>query len=146
MKYLTFIFLTFFSLSSYSQSNEITVVMSREDSEGFTQSDMNQSLLKLIEKMTVTKLKDKTTKYLLSQGIKNPNVNIKSESSYFEQDNKKLAIVRLYIESSNQLWIYGYKGKELIRIACVRQTSEKIPLSYGKCGEKIREVFGIPRL
>lgn len=146
MKSLIFIFITLFSLCSYSQSNEIIVFSSSEDSDGYTQKDMDQRFLKIIEDTTVSSVKGKSEKYLLSQGVKNPKVKILSESNYFEQDNKKLAIVRLYIETSNQLLIYGIKGKELIRIACVRQTSEKIPISYGKCGDKIREVFGIPRL
>jgi hypothetical protein len=146
VKSLIFIFITLFSLCSYSQSNEIIVFSSSEDSDGYTQKDMDQRFLKIIEDTTVSSVKGKSEKYLLSQGVKNPKVKILSESNYFEQDNKKLAIVRLYIETSNQLLIYGIKGKELIRIACVRQTSEKIPISYGKCGDKIREVFGIPRL
>ena len=146
MKYFTFIFLTLFSLSSYSLSNEVIVAISSESADGYKQNDMDSRFLKIIEEATVASVKEKTTKHLISQGFKNPKINILSESIYFEQDNKKLGVVRLYIENSNQLWIFGIKGTELIRIACVRQTSEKIQISYGKCGDKIREVFGIPHL
>jgi hypothetical protein len=146
MKLLLSVLLSLVSLTSYSQSNEIIVISSSETADGYTQKDMDPRFLKVIEDATVNSVKEKTFKHLNRRGLKNPKINILSESIYFEQDNKKLAVIRLYIETSNQVWIYGFKGKELIRIACVRQTSEKIPLSYGKCGEKIREVFGIPRL
>jgi len=51
--------------------------------------------------------------------------------------------VKLKIESTNQVHIYGIRGEELLRVACIRSSKEPIPISYGKCGNMIKKVYGV---
>ena len=127
-----------------SAIQEIRVVVSSQDSEGATQQNFDLNFLKNLEAYTVERVKVKTKEYLVSQGHPNADVNFTSEATYVESGPMKLAVIRLRAsEGSNQVFIAGIIGKELKRIACVRNSTETIPISYGVCAEKINEVFGV---
>ncbi|MHB1291165.1 MAG: hypothetical protein ACYCY5_03130 [Sulfuricella sp.] len=38
--------------------------------------------------------------------------------------------------------ISGIDGVELKRIVCITTDATSIPIAYGACGEKIKEIFG----
>lgn len=101
------------------------------------------NFLKNLEAYTVERVKVKTKEYLVSQGHPNADVHFTSEATYVESGPVKLAVIRLRAsEGSNQVFIAGIIGNELKRVACVRNSTETIPISYGVCAEKIKEVFG----
>lgn len=131
------------SASKPSANQEIGVVVSSQDSEGVTQQNFDLNFLKNLEIYTVERVKIKTKEYLASQGYPNADVNFTSEATYVESGPMKLAVIRLRAEGSNQVFIAGIIGKELKRVACVKNSTETIPISYGVCGEKIKEVFGV---
>ena len=131
------------SASKPSANQEIGVVVSSQDSEGVTQQNFDLNFLKNLEIYTVERVKIKTKEYLASQGYPNADVNFTSEATYVESGPMKLAVIRLRAEGSNQVFISGIIGKELKRVACVKNSTETIPISYGVCGEKIKEVFGV---
>jgi hypothetical protein len=75
--------------------------------------------------------------------------DVTSEATYFESGSTKLAIIRLrwsdgsnHAPIANHALIAGVVGKELKRVTCVRDSPETIPVSYGTCAEKVKEVFG----
>lgn len=124
----------------------IMVIAGSEDAEEVTQKDFDLTLLKALENRTRDQLKIKIQNYLKSQGEKVVVPNLKSESNYIEIGKLKLAIVRITSpQAVNQTFVFGIKGQELKRVACVRTTKfeESIPLFYGPCGEKLKEVFGV---
>ena len=124
-------------------NQEIRVVVSSQDSEGATQQNFDLNFLKNLEAYTVERVKVKTKENLASKGHPNADVSFTSEAIYIENGPMKLAVIRLRAsEGSNQVFIAGIIGNELKRIACVRNSTETIPMSYGVCAEKIKEVFG----
>lgn len=124
-------------------NQEIRVVVSSQDSEGATQQNFDLNFLKNLEAYTVERVKIKTKEFLASQGYPNADVNFTSEATYVESGSLKLAVIRLRAsEGSNQVFIAGIIGNELKRVTCVRNSTEAIPVSYGVCAEKIKEVFG----
>lgn len=126
---------------------EIVVLSALSDAEGLGQGDMNLDLLKYFEKITVSKLRAKIDSYLKSQGDRTEVPALIAESTYVEAKGKKLAVIRIRskAEGVNSMFVYGINGSELGRVACtrVRNLGESIPLSYGPCGDKVREVFGV---
>lgn len=128
-------------------NQEIRVLVSSQDSEGITQQNFDLNFLKNLEAYTVERVKVKTKEYLVSQGHPNAVVNFTSEATYVESGHMKLAVIRLRAsegsEGSNQVLIFGIIGNELKKIACIRNSTETIPISYGVCADKIKEVFGV---
>lgn len=123
---------------------DIRVAASTQDSEGVTQQNFDLQFLKSLEAYTVERVTLKAKEFLASQGHANTQLNISSEAIYAESGPMKLAVIRLRgSDGSNQIFITGIVGNELKRVACIRNSTETIPISYGICAEKINEVFGI---
>ncbi len=100
--------------------------------------------MKNLEAYTVERVKVKTKEYLVSQGYPDTEVNLNSEATYVESGPMKLAVIRLGPSGkANQVFIAGLVGSELKRVVCVTEAQQSIPISYGKCSEKIKEVFGV---
>ncbi len=132
------------TFSQPTVSQEIRVVVSSQDAEGVTKEQMDLNFLKNLETYTVERVKIKTKEVLASRGYPNAVINITSEAIYVESGGAKLAVIRLKnSDGSVQIFIAGIVGKELKRVLCVRNSAEAIPISYGPCGERIKEVFGV---
>jgi hypothetical protein len=124
-------------------NNEIRIVVSSQDAAGVTQQNFDISFLKNLEAYTVERVKLKAKEYLVSQGHPNAPLDIVSEATYVTSGTTKLAVIRLRgADGSNNVFIAGIINNELKRVACVRNSLETIPITYGVCGEKIKEVFG----
>lgn len=135
--------LAMLSSLALAQSSELVVIAGSEDAEGVTQASFNLQFLQAIEAHTKKKIKEKAEAYLQSQGIKGQKIDVQASSVYVQAQHMKLAVVRVSASGSNQVHVFGIRGKELLRVACVNQTGETIPLSYGKCGDKIKEVYRV---
>ncbi len=142
---LLFLLLLLSLASAYAKeiNSEITTIASVQDAEGITQKDFSLEALQVLENETLTKVKQKAQAILISKGFSNPKVNLIPSSVYVEVDKKKLAVIRLKDDYSNQIFVLGIVGKELRKVACVRETTEPIPLTYGACGKKIEDVYGV---
>lgn len=122
---------------------EIKVGVSRQDSMGKTQQDLDQNFISNLETYTVDRVKVKAREYLASIGKSDEKINLTSSAVYVEYGTLKLAVIKINsTDGSNQVWVTGIRDREIIRIVCVRNSVNPIPISYGKCGEKIEEVFG----
>jgi hypothetical protein len=124
-------------------SNEVIVLSGSESSDGLTQNDLDINMLAKIEMMIKTKAKEKSLAYMTAHGYKDAKIQVKASSAYLTVEGIKLAIVKLNLASTNQVHVIGIKEGELLRVACIRQTEEPVPISYGKCGDQIRKVFGV---
>ena len=130
-------------LPPQTSNQEIRVVVSTEDSEGATQQNFDMNFLKGLEAYTVQRVKVKAKEFLESQGHQNAQLDISSEATYVDSGPMKLAVIRLRgSDGSNQVFIAGIIGNELKRVVCARNSTEAIPISYGVCADKIKEVFG----
>jgi hypothetical protein len=131
-------------------SHDIRVVASSQDAEGITAANLDLAVLKNLEAYTVERTRLKTRESLASQGQDDANLDLVSEANYVESGTAKVAVIRMRWSDrsnkkdiANQVLIAGVVGAELKRVACVRETPESIPVSYGPCAEKVQEVFGI---
>ena len=131
-------------MPSYAaDSSEITVLTGSQTADGMTQDDLNMEMLAAIELTTKNKLKEKMVDVMIADGIKQPKFEVNASSVYVTVQGLKLAVVKLKIENTNQVFIYGIKGDELLRVGCLSLTKKTIPISYGKCGEAIKKVYGV---
>ncbi len=124
-------------------NNEITAIASIQDAEGITQKDFSLEALQVLENDTLIKVQQKARAILIKKGFSNPKINLTPSSVYVEVDKRKLAVIRLKDDYSNQIFVLGIIGKELRKVVCVRESTEPIPLTYGECGKKIEDVYGI---
>lgn len=143
LRILILFFLFCLAFPLFAQSDELVVLIGSEDAEGVTQYDFSLELLQAIELRTKNKIKEKAEAYLKSQGIKGQKIDVQTSSVYVQVQHMKLAVVRVSASGSSQVHIFGIRGKELLRVVCVNQTGVSIPISYGKCGDKIKEVYRV---
>lgn len=130
--------------ASSGVNEEIEVAVSRQDSGGKSQEDFTIDFLKNFESITVERLKIKTKEYMAGKGYSDAEVHFSSGATYVEKGSVKLAVVKISIKDlANQVWVAGIRDNQLIRVACVRKSTKVIPISYGVCGDKITEIFGI---
>jgi hypothetical protein len=126
------------SRSAQAADRNIRVIASSQDAQGVTQKNFIMSFLWNLEAYTVERIKTK-----IRELPNSPQVDITSEANYVESGPMKLAVIRIRgSDNSNQIFIHGIVGNELKRVACFRNSTEAIPISYGVCADKINEVFG----
>lgn len=129
---------------SQPRDTTVRVVVSSHDAEGVTQRDLDLPFLKNLEAFTVERTKLRGEEYLSSQGHPKPHLDVSSEATYVESGRIKLAVIRFRpSDGSFGVLIAGIVGNEFKRVTCIRKSSESIPISYGVCGDKIMDVFGI---
>lgn len=124
----------------------IMALSATEDAEGGTQADLSLPMLKAIEKRTVDLFTAKTKAALKAQGQSTGPPPLQVASHYVEIKGRKLAVIKISAPRQiNQVFLYGVVGKEFRRVACIRTSDVdlSIPLFYGTCGEKVKEVFGV---
>jgi hypothetical protein len=138
--------------SSLGGEAEIQVGVSRQDAGGKTQKDFTIDFLNNFESFTVERLKVKTRESMAEKGFPNAEVNLSSGAVFVEYGSVKLAVVKINLFDlshqviANQVFVAGIRDNQLIRLACTRKSAKVIPISYGACGDKISEVFGIKLL
>lgn len=134
------------SVSARSADQEILVMSSSEEADGVTQADLNMPALKMLEKRTVQQLQAKMRSYLRAHDQPTQLPKFEVESHYIDAEGTRLAIVRVRSPKAvNQVFIYGIQGDVFLRVACVRTRNfdQSIPVFYGPCGDKLREVFNV---
>ncbi len=125
-------------------SPQLTIIVSKQDSEGITQDQMTQIFLSRLEKYAEDRIKAIVKSHYESSGQKAPVTDMISESNYIELDGTKLALVRVFEEGkSNSIFIHGIKDKEIVRILCASQTTDRVEITTGDCANKISEIFGV---
>ena len=123
---------------------ELRVMTSSQSSDGARQEDFTPQLAEVMEKYTVGRLTAKLEAKAKEAGMKLPPPIIRSESTVFETQGKRLVIVRLEINSTARaVEVLGIDGPTLNRVMCVRESLDEILIASGPCGEKIREVHGV---
>jgi ankyrin repeat protein len=124
----------------------VIAIVTLQDPQGATEAEMDLDALKKIENyMLETTLKSARENYLKSGGNAS-KFDLKPETSavYMLVGGKKLAVVKLSVSDAfRSVWIVGFRGENLVRVACLRKSSESIPLFTGACGQKVSEGFGI---
>jgi hypothetical protein len=123
---------------------EPQVFVSSQDAEGVTQLSFNADFLKIIENHIVERTRVRAKEYLASIGKKNQQVKFRSEATYIEKNGKKLFVIRIIDQAGiGHVTIGGVVGTELKRVLCTNTTPGTPAISFGSCGRKVKEVFGV---
>lgn len=133
-------------LASIARAQDVMALSAVEDAGGATAVDFNMQMLAAIEKRTVELFVTKTRAALRSQGVRDDLPRLQVDSHYVDAQGQRLAVVKIRGgKSINNVSLYGIVGTELRRVACVRTADfdQSIPLFYGPCGVKVKEVFGV---
>lgn len=138
--------LSFASVAFAQQARpvEVKTYVSSQDAEGLTQASFTLEFLKGIEAYTVERVRVKAAEYLASVGKAGQKVALSAESTYLEIGSKKLIVIRITDGSGNtSVTIGGLIGQEFKRVLCTKTTPGAPSISYGPCGQKVSEVFGV---
>jgi len=121
----------------------VKAVVAVQDSGGVTPQQMDMNFLSNLESYTAERIKVNVKKSVEVKGLSVGDMNIKSESNYVESGGRKFAVIRHKgPDKLISVIVLSIVGKEIKRVTCVSETSDSIPISYGVCGDKIKEVFG----
>jgi hypothetical protein len=134
-----------FGTTLAAESPDVQVVVTTQDAQGITQASFDQAFLKMTESWIVERTRVKAKEYLISIGKGTQEVKLISEATYIEKGAKKLMLVRISSPNGapSSITVIGVIGQEVKRVLCARETVGPIPISYGPCGNKITEVFGV---
>lgn len=128
-----------------AQAPQIQTAMSSQDPSGMSREDMTIAFLRNLETYTRVELDKKNKAYLEAHGKRNMKIELKVDGIYLEAGGQKLAIIKVsdQTDTSRSVFVTGFAQNELRRVACFRASREPIPISYGPCGDKIQEAFGV---
>ena len=134
-----------FATSAAAQSPNIVASSSNQPSDGITKMEMDQGFLYRYQEYAKEIFLDKLGQRIEAMGKRLPaNFELPAESFYITTDSQKLAATRFNVSGiSNSIELLGIVGDKIYRVGCVHQSKEKVPLSYGPCADKIKEVFGV---
>lgn len=65
------------------------------------------------------------------------------EVGIIEAGGRRFGVVRIRTQGFMPVaTIVGLDGADFVRVHCVSRTLQDVAITYGPCGEKIRETFG----
>ncbi|MBE0547768.1 MAG: hypothetical protein IH627_08970 [Rubrivivax sp.] len=127
-----------------TKSPEVKVLVASQDAQGVTQASFDLDSLRNMEAHILERTRVKSNEYLASIGEGKRKVKLTSQATYVQSGAKKLMVIRIADEAGLvTVTVAGIVGQELKRVYCAKETPGAPPISYGPCGEKIREVFGV---
>jgi hypothetical protein len=130
---------------AYAQSPTVSAMSASQPSDGITVADMDQGFLFRYQEYAKEIFLAKLRQRIEAMGKRLPaDFDVPAESFYLVANGTKLAVTRFNVSNvSNSVELLGIVGNKMHRVGCVHQSSEKVPLSYGPCAVKLREVFGV---
>jgi hypothetical protein len=137
--------MTLFVASAAAQSPQIMATSSNQPSDGITQKDLDQGFLYRYQEYAKEIFLAKLRQRIEAMGKRLPaNFDVPAESFYITTGSQKLAATRFNASGvSNSIELLGIVGDTMYRVGCAHQSKDKVPLSYGPCADKLKEVFGI---
>ena len=117
-----------------------------QSSEGVTEADLDQSVLKNLETWIVETMLQKGRNKFAEMGYnpKDFKPKVSANSVYVNAGGKKLAVIKVNMdESMRSVTILGIKGSEMLRVSCIRASNQDIPVWSGECGNEVKKAFGV---
>jgi hypothetical protein len=137
---------TFSVIEEQPASSPIITAITIQGTQGTSEDDLTIDGLKNLEQIIVASILKRTrARYIeLGEDPKAFRPHIDSNGVYVEVGGKKLAIVRINLDNSvRSIAIMGFRGEEFVRVTCLRESNDEIPLFRGACADKIHEAFGV---
>jgi hypothetical protein len=124
----------------------IIAVITIQDTEGTSENDLSIDALENLEQIIVAITLKKARAWYAELGgdPKTFHPHIDSNAVYVEIGGKKLAVVRINVENRvRSIAVMGFRGKEFVRVTCLRESNDEILLFRGTCADKVKEAFGV---
>ncbi len=135
-----------------SATPTIKTSVTLQPSNGLTENDFSMQMLSSIEEWSKGRVLENSKKAFVSQGFSADQFKgkVRAESNYLSMSGKKLGVVNLSVFSENSdqaivkmVRVFGFVDDGIATVSCMRQSDEKIPITFGPCGEKLKEVFNL---
>jgi hypothetical protein len=128
----------------FAEINKVQTIVSREPSEGFTDSSLNQEALSRIEERTLALFREKMQKELGSKGKNLDPERLTADSVYVEKEGRKLAVTKLRADGvAIGVQIAGLVDDEFVRLACISSEPVEPEIITGPCAEETARTFGV---
>lgn len=109
-----------------------------------TQAQWDQQFLNYLESYTRGRITTLANERLAASGQPTAKAIFQSHAVYIESGKRKLAVIRIKgNDNSSHVFVHGIVDDQLKRVACSRSGPEQIPVTYGVCGDKVKEIFGV---
>jgi len=140
-----------YNAEAKSEIVPITTSVVLQSSEGLTEEGLNMGVLAAfeswVEKRTIINMEKSYAQNGVSAEV--PYLEIKTESHYLTYFGKKLGVIDVLISNTKvdralitrMIRVFGLVDDGFTIVSCFHQSDKKIPLTFGKCGAKIREIF-----
>lgn len=130
--------------SSGLAAPKTVVSVTSQDSGGVTPDQLDMNFLRNLEEWTVERTRVNVRKAQAANGLPDEVPELTSEAGYLEMSNRKLAVIRVNVESGvRMVKVVGIVGDKLKSVGCVQESQDKVPITFGECADKISEVFGV---
>lgn len=130
--------------ASVPAPRRVTVTVTSQDAAGATEDQFDIDFLKNLEAWVVERVRANTSKAIATHGLSEESTQIRSEATYLETDGHRLAVIRIKNgDDVSMASVIGIVGDELKRVNCIEESSERVPITFGECGAKVSQVFGV---
>jgi hypothetical protein len=125
---------------------EVRTFVTREPSLGVTEANFTPETLQVLERGIVASMEKNSQTASVDLGL-DPRTfegGFESASAYVDTQGIRLAIVRVRAPGlPMSVVILGVQGPELVRVTCLREGPQEIPIWRGPCGRALKSVFNV---
>lgn len=122
---------------------QIHTIVARQDAEGLTESQMDLDMLKRLEQHVKVSVQQHANAYLESKSLPPITAAWRTNSAYVEKAGRKFGVVRLNADAVRAAYVFGVRGEDILIVACIGIDVPSLTISFGSCGDKIKETFGV---
>ncbi len=125
-----------------SVGQETRVLVSRQDSEGISNDQINVEGANAIGEYSLQRMKDHTQKILNEMGSSDSVDRMTQGTVLVPNDGLNLIVTRFSIgEVNNSLQVAAIKGSELVRVMCIAPRGDMSVTLVGKCADNLKAQF-----
>lgn len=130
--------------SSSTQPPEVVALSNSQPAEGMTRQHMDRDFLRRFQEHVRETFQSKLEQRVKAMGQTVPaNFKLPAESFYIDAADTRLAATTITVEGASSVIVLGIVGDTAHQVICTHQDAAKIPLSYGACAGKLKDVFNI---
>lgn len=133
--------------ASQNQQDDLIVTAISEPANGWTNDTvLTPANLAFLEESVRSKLALRSNEYFKSEGITDVNIGnseIRSASWVLDAEGERYGIIDIQVDPIRLKKVLHLRGDVLTHVNCLSRSGQNLPLSYGPCGAKIEEMFGV---
>lgn len=133
--------------ASQVQQSDLIVTAISEPANGWTNDTaLTPANLAFLEDSVRSKLALRANEYFKNEGITGVSIgtsDIRSASWILDAEGERYGVIDIQADPIRLKKVLHLRGDVLTHVNCLSRSGQNLPLSYGPCGAKIEEMFGV---